>query len=251
MPSNALEVQASRKVCNLDGLAKRIDTAHVAAQAAIQAGAQKAIEAGQLLLQAKTQVPHGQWETWVTQNTAVSPRTARAYQQVARHWAKADEAKRQRVAVLGLRTALTEMANPVPLALPSRCAQSDDATDIVASGEEVPRTVCIDPSLEGKKAAWIEADLEILGRRYTRIRAKFEGRIQEARERQIDNAVLSSTEANILAACRLLGSTDLEKLARVSRLDEMVNLEELACLFTDAASRALELQKPRPAKDAH
>ncbi len=58
-------------------------------------------------------------------------------------------------------------------------------------------------------------------------------------------AVLSSTETNTLAAVRLLATSDPETLARVSLLDETVNLEELACLFTDAASRALEIQKRR------
>ena len=40
----SLQIQASGKVCNLAGLAKKIDAAHAAVQDALQTGAQKAIE---------------------------------------------------------------------------------------------------------------------------------------------------------------------------------------------------------------
>ena len=251
MPSHALEVLKS-KVCNLDGLAKRIDAAHAAVQTAFQAVAQRAIEAGQLLIQAKSRVPHGEWEAWIAQNTAVSLRTARAYMQIARHWMEADEANRQRVADLSLRAMLTELASPIPFKLPAHRVQSDDLTSIVTVREVGPKTIIApirrvesadhpkDEAFESKKAAWLEADLEKLERRRARIRAKLDGPTQDQIERRIDEAVLSCHDANVLAALRLMGRVDLETLARVSKLDENINLEELAGFLSDAAVQALK-----------
>ncbi len=146
MPSHALEVLKS-KVCNLDGLAKRIDAAHAAVQTAFQAVAQRAIEAGQLLIQAKSRVPHGEWEAWIAQNTAVSLRTARAYMQIARHWMEADEANRQRVADLSLRAMLTELAGPFVVSI--RVAQSEEKPETtkvrvkLVETESEPKTITV------------------------------------------------------------------------------------------------------------
>jgi hypothetical protein len=51
-----------------------------------------AIRAGELLLEAKREVAHGEWESWLQANVPFQPRTARAYMQLAR----LDPEKRQR-----------------------------------------------------------------------------------------------------------------------------------------------------------
>ena len=112
MADHALENRAPSSVSDLDSLAKQIDAAHVAVLSVLLSSVQLAAEAGHLLAQAKEQVPFGQWETWVAENIAVSPRTARGYMQIERLWAEADKAKRRRVADLGLRALLAEIAEP-------------------------------------------------------------------------------------------------------------------------------------------
>ena len=112
MTDQAPNIQAPSSVSDLDDLAKQIDAAHVEVRAALLTSVQRAAEVGYLLAQAKEQIPFGQWETWVEQNTAVSPRSARAFMQIERHWAEADTAKRRAVADLGLRAFLAEIAEP-------------------------------------------------------------------------------------------------------------------------------------------
>ena len=61
-----------------------------------------AIRCGELLIQAKQLIRHGEWDQWQRQHFTFKPRTARAYMSLA----KLDPAKRQRVANLPLRAAL-------------------------------------------------------------------------------------------------------------------------------------------------
>ena len=71
---------------------------------------QCALEAGALLVKAKEQVPHGQWESWLAENCAVAPRTARSYMRLATAFPALPEAERQRVADLPLREAVKAIA---------------------------------------------------------------------------------------------------------------------------------------------
>ncbi len=112
MANQSLQVPAPSSVSDLDNLAKEIDAAHLEVGAALLTSVQRAAEVGHLLAQAKEQVPFGQWEAWVTENTVVSPRTARGYMQAARYWMEADKAKRRALADLGLQGLLTEIAKP-------------------------------------------------------------------------------------------------------------------------------------------
>ena len=112
MAKQALEIQASTEVSDLDSLARQIDAAHVEVRRVLLTSVQLAAEAGHLLAQAKEQVPFGQWEAWVEKNIAVSPRTARGYMQAARFWKEADKAKRRALADLGLQGLLAKIAEP-------------------------------------------------------------------------------------------------------------------------------------------
>jgi hypothetical protein len=48
------------------------------------AGREHYRRAGEMLIEAKDQVPHGRWGTWLTKNFDLSPQTARVYMQWAR-----------------------------------------------------------------------------------------------------------------------------------------------------------------------
>jgi Protein of unknown function (DUF3102) len=94
----------------LAGLAKKINAAHSKMQQAMKAALGHAVEAGEMLLEAKATLGHGDWLLWLDRNCTVSPRTAQAYMRVARNFPKL-EAKSAAVADLTLRDALAQMAS--------------------------------------------------------------------------------------------------------------------------------------------
>lgn len=65
----------------------------------------KARCAGELLLEAKHTVLHGEWQDWLETNFEGSGRTARAYMRIARRW-DVIQAKRQSTANLSISEAL-------------------------------------------------------------------------------------------------------------------------------------------------
>jgi hypothetical protein len=85
-------------------LVGEIHSAHARAESACRLVVECAIEAGEMLIEAKAKHGrHGQWATWLAANIKFSDRTARAYMQMA----KLPVEKRQRVADLPLRDALS------------------------------------------------------------------------------------------------------------------------------------------------
>src|SRR5262249_3753186 len=92
---------------SLADLAARINAAHEAAAAALKSSVIHAMQAGDLLIEAKKQVDNGEWLPWLKANFPFSDRTARLYMQVAR--SRADiEVKLATVADLTLRDVLAE-----------------------------------------------------------------------------------------------------------------------------------------------
>jgi hypothetical protein len=86
-------------------LATRINAAHEEVKKALWRGAEHAIEAGRLLLQAKATVRHGNWIEWVGANCRFSERTAQLYMRLAQD-APSLEAKTQRIADLTVTDAI-------------------------------------------------------------------------------------------------------------------------------------------------
>lgn len=95
----------------LADIAAKINAEHQQALAALNDGLRHAINAGQLLLEAKKLCAHGEWQPWLEQHFVGSARTARAYILVAQRWPQV-EAKWQRVADLSFREALQLLAAP-------------------------------------------------------------------------------------------------------------------------------------------
>jgi len=93
------------------GIVDEIQHHHDLAGQKAQEAMQHALEAGRLLTEVKTALPHGQFTDWVSANTRIAPRTARAYMQLAHRIPELDEAKRQRVATLPLRKAIRMIAD--------------------------------------------------------------------------------------------------------------------------------------------
>ncbi len=69
----------------LKSLAARINAAHDEALASVRTALGHACRAGDLLIEAKRQLGHGDWLPWLRQHcAAVSERTAQKYMQLAR-----------------------------------------------------------------------------------------------------------------------------------------------------------------------
>jgi hypothetical protein len=91
----------------LSDLATRIREAHERCHASMTQGLQHALEAGQLLIQAKDQIPHGEWLTWLQTHCDIGERQSQNYMRLARDLPRLNPANTQRVADLSVRQALT------------------------------------------------------------------------------------------------------------------------------------------------
>ena len=96
---------------DLSTLAEMISTEIAAAGAHLQRGFEHAVRAGALLIEAKKQVPHGQWLPWLEENCGVAERTAQTYMRVATHRPNLGT-ESATVADLTLRGAVAAIASP-------------------------------------------------------------------------------------------------------------------------------------------
>jgi hypothetical protein len=92
-------------------LAADIRNEHEATAAALKRGLEHALRAGELLIEAKALLKHGQWLPWLRDHCAISDRTARLYTSLARNRAHI-EAQIGSVADLSVRGAVALMATP-------------------------------------------------------------------------------------------------------------------------------------------
>lgn len=120
---------------SLADLAARICAEHEAAAAALNDGLQHAMAAGQLLLEAKKQIEHGDWLAWVEKNCAMTIRTAQAYMRVARSF-KGLGANTQRVAHLSFRDALKALAKTSSMASRLPAEFVDRTLDDIERGDQ-------------------------------------------------------------------------------------------------------------------
>jgi hypothetical protein len=99
-------VVAKRTAIALSNLASEINENHELARMYVGQAFDHAVKAGLLLIEAKRQVPHGQWKQWVKANLKVGERQAQNYMKVA----SCPDEKRNTVADLSLRKAIHELA---------------------------------------------------------------------------------------------------------------------------------------------
>jgi hypothetical protein len=70
---------------SLTDLAHRINQAHHLAMRHANEAVGQAIACGEMLLEAKAKVPHGQWLPWLRQNVTFGERSAQGYMRLATH----------------------------------------------------------------------------------------------------------------------------------------------------------------------
>ncbi len=71
---------------SLSALASQINDQHDRATGHAKSALEHARQAGELLQQAKQQIPHGEWLPWLSANCRVSARQAQKYLKVAKNW---------------------------------------------------------------------------------------------------------------------------------------------------------------------
>lgn len=103
------------EITTLPQLAEQITEHHNNAARSMRTALDEARLAGQKLLYAKEQLPHGQWLKWLKENTPVSVRMAQIYQRIFQNWETIEAAMEgpnaKSVAHLTLRGALDLIAD--------------------------------------------------------------------------------------------------------------------------------------------
>jgi hypothetical protein len=134
---------------SLGKLAERINEEHRACETAVGAALTHAMSAGELLAEAKEQLPHGAFGPWLAENFAGSDRTARAYMRVYSRREEL-EAKRQSSATLSLDGALRALSAP-------KAESPDPETASLAELEaraEAARERALSGTYEAAEALW-------------------------------------------------------------------------------------------------
>jgi hypothetical protein len=83
-------------------LAARIRAEHEATSTALKSSVEHAMKAGDLLIEAKAQLKHGQWLPWLAEHCVMSERTAQLYMRIAKNRATIEANIRNGVADLTL-----------------------------------------------------------------------------------------------------------------------------------------------------
>jgi len=103
-------MEKSTEIVVLGDLAKRINATYLECGAIAKTALEHALEVGRLLLQAKDQVGHGEWASWVMANCAFTERSASRYMRLAAN--KDQLPKSDTVSDLTLRGAMDLLTAP-------------------------------------------------------------------------------------------------------------------------------------------
>lgn len=99
---------------SLGAIADRINDAVYNAESAARSAMQYAMEAGELLNQAKQKIGHGEWLGWLGSNIKLAPRTCQAYMRLAAKVQLLPAEDAQRVTDLPVREAINAITtNPI------------------------------------------------------------------------------------------------------------------------------------------
>ena len=123
---------------SLADLAARIKAEHEATAIAMRRGVEHAMAAGDLLLEAKAQLKHGEWLPWLAAHCHIPERTARLYMRLALNRAELDH-QIGNVADLTVRGAVALLASPrrnIPDGADDNSKEFDDQENGDGDGDE-------------------------------------------------------------------------------------------------------------------
>ena len=102
----------------------------------MQKGLEHALKAGQLLLEAKKGLPHGEWLPWLRESCPdISERTAQNYMRLSREVSKLEPEKAQRVADLSYRDAIRVVSQGMGGIASQKPADQDVMIEAMERGE--------------------------------------------------------------------------------------------------------------------
>jgi hypothetical protein len=125
-------------------LASQINSAHRECIAVAQDTIGRAVEVGRLLVEAKSQVKHGEWAAWVEQNCECSLRTCQVYMRVYNHRDQIQGPKAQLPALLSLEGVIAALATSKEA--PSMGTVQPRGTVVVSDQQEAPERVVVKPA---------------------------------------------------------------------------------------------------------
>jgi hypothetical protein len=138
-------------------LAREIEREHQAAYGKAREALEHARRAGELLLQAKAAVGHGQFGKWLTEHVSFAERTAQAYMRIASNWPAIEAAKTATVADLTVRGALSAVRTSTVPAKRSRAVarpmRDKNAKRMLQELDQIQVLACL-------LDAWDEADAD-------------------------------------------------------------------------------------------
>lgn len=149
---------SSKPTKNLPDLALQINQHHEAAQRNAQKAIERAFQCGEALAQAKAQVKHGEWLTWLQANTIISERTARKYMMVANNRAALENGTEADLTVNG---ALRALAKPRHRIYDISTEEQRDRLDLMVNTQMLAPT-----DIESKALLDFYADCAHLGAVY-------------------------------------------------------------------------------------
>jgi hypothetical protein len=156
-PSHKSALKAVPRPPALPDLAAAISTEHAAAVAASVSALEHARLAGELLLEAKSRVAHGEWLPWLQKNCpTVAVRTAQNYMLITSEWPRIEQQKRNTVAYLTVRAALAVLATKA-----ERATTESDVAQLASGGSaNVPAAPA--PKAQGKQPAKYPGEVKLL-----------------------------------------------------------------------------------------
>jgi hypothetical protein len=236
---------------SLTDLRERLKVEHAAVNGAMNESLIHAMAAGDILIEAKAQLKHGQWLPWL-KTSGVSERTAQRYIRLAR--CRADiEAKSDTVSDLGVTGALAMLAVRRDVDDPVTCLQlglADNATDRsfdlfadITARESKIKAV---RKLRDEACAAVE-EIISLGDALKKDRPVLLESLRSEFEQFLERFCAASREYRVAVAAEM-GLTDVELDRFCSRIDDLkargVNEKERARLLVP---EFIPTREPRPA----
>ena len=124
----------SHQLVSLETLAHKINEQQALIEEAWGVTLERAREAGELLIEAKRLVGHGNWLPWLEANCRVSASMAGKYMKIARGWNVLVQGNTERVPYLSIRDALKLLAKPRQTTEPVPPTIDAEYTEVVESG---------------------------------------------------------------------------------------------------------------------
>jgi phage N-6-adenine-methyltransferase len=129
----------------LTDLATRVMTEHLAVTAAFKKGVERAMAAGDLLIEAKVQLKHGQWLPWLTESCrGLSVRMAQLYMRLAKE-REAIEANAKDLTHLTIEDAI-DLLSPSPVPAIERSDEWRTPAEYVEAARSVLGGIDLDPA---------------------------------------------------------------------------------------------------------